>query len=181
MPNRGELSWGASMRALQRAEVAGSEALSVSEAEEGLISAAILATASLIRRSGNITYRAHLGLAPIEWVIIARLGHHGPLTQTQILERVTFDKGQMSRAVAALIRKRLISREGRTWRSFELRLTPAGAKVHTTVKQLTRERNASLGAGVSSRELRSFFKTLDKIANNAAGLLETAKSGRVDD
>ncbi len=167
------------MRASQRAEIADFDTHSVSEAEEGLISAAILITASYIRRFGNITYRERLGLAPIEWVIIARLGHHGPLTQTQILEKVTFDKGQMSRAVAALMRKRLIAREGRTWRSFELRLTPAGAKIHTTVRQMTREHNESLGAGLSSRELRSFFQTLDKIANNAAGLLATARSGKI--
>jgi DNA-binding MarR family transcriptional regulator len=162
------------MRTRQQTENADLAALSVSEAEEGL-AAAILATASLIRRSGNIAYRAHIGLAPIEWAIIARLGHFQPMTQTQIIDKVAVDKGQMSRAVAALIRKRLISREGRTSRSSELRLTPAGAKVYTTIGQMTRARNTSLEAGLSGRELRSFFETLEKIASNAAHLLEAAR------
>lgn len=161
------------MRALQRADIVDPEALSMSEAEEGLIAAAILSTASQIRRSGNITFRAHLGLAPLEWTIIARLGHHQPQTQSQILEKVMVDKGQMSRAVATLIRKRLICREGG---SFQLQLTSAGARIHTTIRRLVRQRQALLAAGLSARELRSFFQTLDKIAGNAAELLRTAKS-----
>jgi DNA-binding MarR family transcriptional regulator len=153
----------------------------LSDAEGGSVAATIILTANLIRRSGNVTYRNELGLAPAEWIMIARLGQLGPMTQRELSERTLLDKGQLSRVAARLARKRLILRQGRTWRSFELRLAPAGEELYATIRRLSRLRNAALSADISARDLRQFFSVLDKIAVNASNLLQTVKSQADED
>src|SRR5262245_4543035 len=78
----------------------------LTDAEQGLVAPALMITANLIRRAGNLTYKSQLGLSAIEWSLIARLGKDGPMTQTALADMILADKGQISRATALLAGKR---------------------------------------------------------------------------
>jgi len=148
----------------------------LTEAEDGLIAPAVIITANLIRRAGNLTYKTRLGLAAIEWTLIARIGKNGPMSQTALSDMSLYDKGQISRAAALLESKKLVARKDLTWRSVELSLTSAGVKVYTDIMRISRQRHQAYIRNVSERELRQFYKTLNTIAGNASALLESLKS-----
>jgi DNA-binding MarR family transcriptional regulator len=144
---------------------------SLTDSEGGLVAPALMIAANLIRRAGNLTYKAQLGLSAVEWTLIARLGKGGPMTQTALAEVSQFDKGQISRATSQLELKRLITRKKLTWRSEELRLAEAGMKVYNEIARMSRQRQLVYTKNVSERELRQFNKTLDIIVGNANDLL----------
>jgi DNA-binding MarR family transcriptional regulator len=148
---------------------------SLTDAEEGLVAPALMITANLVRRAGNLTYKTQLGLSAIEWTLIARLGKDGPMTQTALADMVLYDKGQISRAANQLESKRLIGRKDLTWRSVELSLTPAGMKVFADIMHIGRRRQAVYTRNVGERELRQFYKTLNTIAVNANDLLSSLR------
>jgi DNA-binding MarR family transcriptional regulator len=148
---------------------------SLTDSEGGLVAPALMIAANLIRRAGNLTYKAQLGLSAIEWTLIARLGKGGPMTQTALAEVSQYDKGQISRATSRLERKRLITRKELTWRSEELSLATAGLKVFNEITRISRQRQLVYTRNVSERELRQFYKTLDSIVGNANDLLRSLR------
>lgn len=146
------------------------------------IARTILLLSNLLRRSANMTYNAKLGLSSIAWTIIARLGADGPMTQTEMADKNLIDKGQLSRAVVELAEKGLILRESRNWRTIELRLAPEGGKVFAAIDRMSRARHRALVAGVTDRDLRILYKSLEKISINAGALLNQLKAeiGSID-
>jgi DNA-binding MarR family transcriptional regulator len=154
---------------------------SLTDTEEGLVAPALMITANLIRRGGNLTYKSQLGLSAIEWALIARLGRGGPMTPTALSDLSLYDKGQISRASALLESKRLISRQELTWRSVELSLTPSGTKLFGKIMRISRQRHEAITKNIGERELQQFYKTLNTIAANASELLASLKSDDTQD
>jgi len=98
------------------------------------------------------------------------------MTQTALADIVLADKGQLSRVTGLLERKGLIVRRELTWRSAELRLSAQGRRLYSSIHRISCERHLTLTAGVSARQLRQFYDTLDKIAANAGNLLKSLTS-----
>jgi DNA-binding MarR family transcriptional regulator len=97
------------------------------------------------------------------------------MTQTELAETSLMDKGQLSRAALKLWHKGLIGREKRTWRSIELRLSTKGQKLFASIQRISRVRHEFLTNGISSHDLRAFYRTLDTIIVNASALLTRLK------
>jgi DNA-binding MarR family transcriptional regulator len=144
------------------------------------IALTILLLANLLRRSANLTYNAKLELSSVAWTIIARLGADGPMTQTEMADKYLIDKGQLSRTAVELAKKGLISRERRNWRTIELLLAPEGRRVFATIERMSRARHRLLIAGLSERELRGLYKSLEKLNINASALLHQLKAKNGD-
>jgi DNA-binding MarR family transcriptional regulator len=146
------------------------------------IALTILLLANLLRRSANLTYSAKLGLSAVAWTIIARLGADGPMTQTEMADKYLIDKGQLSRTAVELAEKGLILRESRDWRTIELLLAPKGRRIFAAIVKMSRARHRVLVAGLSERDLRGLYKSLEKVSTNASALLNQlkAKNGGID-
>ena len=72
---------------------------------ERLVSYKVITLATLVRRTASIVYRRKLRLSQIEWSIVAIVGEHAPLSLNALADRMGLDKGQLSRGVAARVKR----------------------------------------------------------------------------
>jgi DNA-binding MarR family transcriptional regulator len=117
-------------------------------------------------------FNAELGLNAIEWTVIARVGKEAEFTQAQLATAGSHDKGQISRAVQRLQRRKLLKRDGSAGRAVPLRLTAAGSRVYESIVRISAKRRIELERGISARDLKCFCKVLDIIAVNVEELLQ---------
>lgn len=153
-----------------RAAVSAPRAL---QSVEDLVSHRIITLANLLRRSASLRYRRAFGLALIEWRIVAVLGEAVPVSLNALAHRVGLSKSQMSRGVAGLVRKRLMSRamNASDNREIALALTAQGRALYLGFKAAANERNRELTAAIREPELRRFRAVIDRLTETAESLL----------
>ena len=111
-------------------------------------------------------YRARHGILRSEWRVIFHLGRYGRLTAGEIGTRARLHKTKVSRAVAKLEGRRLLSRSPdpadgrREW----LELTPAGRQVFGELEGLARDHQARLLAPFSAEERDTLGRCLKQLA-----------------
>lgn len=102
--------------------------------------------ADLIAKHTSIK-AAEFGLNLSQWRVLAAVGEAPGRLAQHVVEMTPMDKGIVSRAVAALVEKKLIRREASAAdkRSTHLYATPRGAHVYKRVStMLQRQVNASI-------------------------------------
>jgi DNA-binding MarR family transcriptional regulator len=144
-----------------------------------LVSAKVIRLANLLRRSSTLVYGHRFGLSQIEWRIVALVGEHAPLSLNALADFMGLDKGQTSRAVSALVARRLLLREyRREGRGIRITLTARGAQIHDELMTSARERNRVLLDGMSAVERSEFFKILDRLTGLARNILELEQNAQ---
>src|SRR5215468_3959111 len=110
----------------------------VRRAGEALASNRVLALATLLRRSANLLYRRELGLSQVEWRILAMLGDQAPLTLGALVEILGLDKGQLSRTVTGLVKRRILTRVpgAQDARETHIAFTPHGQETFAALMAL---------------------------------------------
>jgi DNA-binding MarR family transcriptional regulator len=142
-------------------------------AGELLVSNKVLTLATLLRRSATLVYRRELGLSQIEWRILAIIGDRAPLTLGQIVTIMGLDKGQTSRGVTSLVRRRILARSSdeREGREVQIDLTARGRETFTSLMAIALTRNRNLVVGIGKTELQTIFTELDRLIENAKLML----------
>ena len=148
------------------------ERKSLTQDEDGNIAAALMILGQQIKRTGNMIFKAELGLNAIEWTIIARVGKEAEFTQAQLATAGSHDKGQISRAIRQLQRRKMLQRDGAAGRAVPLRLTAAGSRVYENIVSISAKQRIELERGISARNLKCFCKVLDIISVNVEGMLQ---------
>lgn len=148
-------------------------------AGELLLSNKIMTLATLLRRSATQVYRRDLGLSQIEWRILAIVGDEAPLSLSRLVTILGLDKGQTSRGVTSLVRRRILSRSTDEGDSREVRidLTARGREIFAALITTALVRNQSLVAGVGKPELATIFTELDRLIENAKRMLAATQQG----
>ena len=146
---------------------------SIGRTGDVLLSNKVLTLATLLRRSASVVYRRELGLSQSEWRIVAIVGDQAPMSLGRLVETIGLDKGQMSRSVTALVKRRILERAPVEGDSREVRidLTPRGREVFQALMLLALARNKELVAGLSATELATIFASLDRLLANAKAML----------
>jgi DNA-binding MarR family transcriptional regulator len=82
-----------------------------------------------------VTYSAEFDMTIAEWRVMAHVGRHGDLSVNVIATYTSLDKVTVSRAVARLVRKRLVRRRvnPQDARLVMLALTAAGRRIHGAI------------------------------------------------
>lgn len=142
----------------------------VQRAGELLVSNKILTLATLLRRSATLVYRRELGLSQIEWRILAIIGDRAPLTLSQLVTIMGLDKGQTSRGVTSLVRRRILARSSDE-REVRIDLTARGREAFASLMVIALTRNRSLVVGIGKPELQTIFTELDRLIDNAKLML----------
>jgi DNA-binding MarR family transcriptional regulator len=144
---------------------------------EALVSNRLLSLATLLRRSANLLYRRELGLSEVEWRIVAIVGDHAPVTLGALVEILGLDKGQLSRGVTSLVKRRILARSADPGDSREVHiaLTPHGQATFDTLITLALKRNRELVAGLDRAELAALLAALDRLLANARTMLAQAQ------
>ena len=140
---------------------------------ERLVSYKVITLATLVRRTASIVYRRKLRLSQIEWSIVAIVGEHAPLSLNALADRMGLDKGQLSRGVAALVKRGLLNRGRRpAQRGIEITLTPRGARTYDKLIELALKRNEKMLASISERNRQVLFEALDSLTGAARTMLK---------
>ena len=137
-----------------------------------LVSSKIMRLANILRRSSTVAYGRQFGLSHVEWRIIALLGEHAPATLGGLSELMGLDKGQTSRAVSALVARRLVLRKSRPQgRGIGLTLSARGSQTHAQLMLSALARNKVLLEGVDEADKIGLLAMLDRLTTRAKAIL----------
>ncbi|MEL6212475.1 MAG: MarR family winged helix-turn-helix transcriptional regulator [Pseudomonadota bacterium] len=126
----------------------------------------IVQTGEAVSRDFYAYYRREYALTRPEWRVMAHLGQYGALTARDICGRAAMHKTKVSRAVAALERRKWLKRrpDDADNRVEWLSLTPAGEKAHRRICGEAARFNEALLRRLGAKEARTFIDLLDKLA-----------------
>jgi DNA-binding MarR family transcriptional regulator len=112
-------------------------------------------------------YQARFGFGITEWRVIAVLGRYPALSANTVAERTAMDKVAVSRAVAHLLERGLLTREmhGDDRRRSVLTLSEAGYQIYDEIVPLALGRERKLLATLDADERAQLERILDKLAN----------------
>src|SRR5215470_17410641 len=113
------------------------DALSATDPEElapitAMMSSRLMVLANFLKRGAILRYKRLAGLSSVEFGLIASLGRRPPMSVVRLADAVGMDKGQISRALAGLVSRRLIAKTANPHDSREvlISLTKAGLAAH---------------------------------------------------
>jgi DNA-binding MarR family transcriptional regulator len=110
-------------------------------------------------------YRERFGLDVPEWRVMATVGPQRGCTAQYIAASTRMHKTRVSRAIAHLEERGLMTRLPRVAdrREMELRLTNAGQRLYAELVPLALERERTLLACMSKEQLHAFVAGLDRL------------------
>jgi DNA-binding MarR family transcriptional regulator len=143
-----------------------------------LLSSRLMVLANLLRRGAILRYKRLAGLSSVEFGLVASLGRRPPMSVARLAEAVGMDKGQISRALAGLVSRKLVARAAnpRDSREVLVRLTLSGLAAHDVIVAGGLERNERLLEGLSSEEVAMLLAQIDRLTARAADMLAAEKN-----
>ena len=133
--------------------------------------------ANLLKRGAILRYRRVAGLSSVEFGLVASLGRRPPMSVVRLAEAVGMDKGQISRALAGLVSRKLVSRavNPRDNREVLVCLTRTGLVAHETIVTEALQRNRRLLEHLGKDEVMLLLGHIDRLTDVAAKMLEAEK------
>lgn len=128
-------------------------------------------------------YRERYGLDIPEWRVLATLGFRNQACSAQYISHCTrTHKSTISRAVTALMKRRLVERVENEddRREFALRMTPKGNALYQELIPQLKRREQEILACLSAQERREFADLLGKI-ERSLDLVQTAQEADAKD
>ena len=121
-------------------------------------------------------YADRFKLTRDQWRVIAQLAEGPELKATELGERTSLPKMQVSRALSGLERDGLISRAADTddRRNLVVRLTASGRALYRKIEPIVLEREAFLLAALSADERAALTRALARIEERARQLQQQA-------
>lgn len=143
-----------------------------------LLSSRLMVLANLLRRGAILRYKRLTGLSSVEFGLVASLGRRPPMSVARLAEAVGMDKGQISRALAGLVSRKLVARAAnpRDSREVLVRLTRSGLAAHDAIVAGGLERNGRLLEGLSPEEVAMLLAQIDRLTARAADMLAAEKN-----
>ncbi len=143
-----------------------------------LLSSRLMVLANLLKRGAILRYQRLTWLSSVEFGLVASLGRRPPMSVARLAEAVGMDKGQISRALAGLVSRKLVARavNPRDSREVLVRLTRSGLSAHDTIVAGGLERNQQLLEGLSAEEVAGLLTQINRLTERAAEMLAAEKN-----
>jgi DNA-binding MarR family transcriptional regulator len=143
-----------------------------------LLSSRLMVLANLLRRGAILRYKRLTGLSSVEFGLVASLGRRRPMSVARLAEAIGMDKGQISRALAELVSRKLVARAANPKDSREVlvRLTRSGLAAHDAIVASGLERNERLLQGLSPEEVAMLLAQVERLTERAAEMLAAEKN-----
>ena len=111
-------------------------------------------------------YRGQYGMLRTEWRVLFHLGCYGDMTAKEICDRARLHKTKVSRAVAALQAKRILTRREleRDRRHAILQLTAKGQRVFAELSRAAHAFDSEVRASMTPEEAEILHRCLIRIA-----------------
>jgi DNA-binding MarR family transcriptional regulator len=142
-----------------------------------MMSSRLMVLANLLKRGAILRYKRLAGLSSVEFGLVASLGRRPPLSVVRLAEAVGMDKGQISRALAGLVSRKLVAKavNPRDNRETLVCLTRAGLAAHDAIVTGAQERNRRLLEQVGRDDLEVLLGHIDRLTDTAAQMLAAEK------
>jgi DNA-binding MarR family transcriptional regulator len=121
--------------------------------------------AAAVSQHLSLVYRGRFALDIPEWRVMATVGEDPSCTAQHIAASTRMHKTRVSRAIAHLVKRRLLERVRRPGdrREMQLRLSPGGRRMYARLVPLALLRERALLSCMSARELRGFITGLERL------------------
>ncbi|QOZ34158.1 MarR family winged helix-turn-helix transcriptional regulator [Bradyrhizobium sp. CCBAU 53421] len=138
-----------------------------------MMSSRLMVLANLLRRGALLRYKRLTGLSSVEFGLVASLGRRPPMSVVRLAEAVGMDKGQISRALAELVARKLVAKAAnpRDNRETLVSLTKAGLVAHDAIVAGAQERNQRLLEQLGPQDLELLLGHIDRLTLTAAEML----------
>ena len=142
-----------------------------------MMSSRLMVLANLLKRGAILRYKRLAGLSSVEFGLVASLGRRPPMSVVRLAEAVGMDKGQISRALAELVSRKLVAKavNPRDNRETLVSLTRTGLAAHDAIVAGALERNQRLLEQLSREEVALLLGHIDRLTEIAAEMLATEK------
>jgi DNA-binding MarR family transcriptional regulator len=142
-----------------------------------MMSSHLMVLANLLKRGAILRYKRLAGLSSVEFGLVASMGRRPPMSVISLAEAVGMDKGQISRALAGLVSRKLVARavNPRDNREVLVCLTRAGLVAHDRIVAGAQERNRRLLENLSAGQLEVLLAQIDRLTETAAAMLAAEK------
>lgn len=139
-----------------------------------MLSSRLMVLANLLKRGAMLRYKRLVGLNSVEFGLVASLGRRPPMSVARLAEAVGQDKGQISRALAELVARKLIAKavNPNDNREVLVSLTKAGLAAHDAIVAGAQERNRLLLEQLSNDELALLMEQIDRLTATAEKMLD---------
>ena len=139
----------------------------------GLVSLRMIRLFVILRRAGILAQRRLFGLSETEWRIMTQLGETAPLSLNGLAEAMMQDRGQLSRAVKAMVERGLLTRERKPGGpEIEIALSKEGRALYRRMLDWVHERDGALTAGIADDEIATVWRVLGTMRERAQALVE---------
>lgn len=118
------------------------------------------------------TYGEKFGISNPQWRVLFALGRRPNCTASYVVEHAALDKVQVSRAVAGLIKLKLVERQSSPGdrRNSLLNMTPKGRRIYDQIVPEALSFEDRLIAGVSPGDLRALDRCLSALMGRTKSL-----------
>ncbi|MEW6639890.1 MAG: MarR family transcriptional regulator [Pseudomonadota bacterium] len=142
-----------------------------------MMSSRLIVLANLLKRGALLRYKRLAGLSSVEFGLVASLGRRPPMSVARLAEAVGMDKGQISRALAGLVARKLVAKEvnARDTREVLVSLTKAGLSAHDRIVEGAMERQRDLLKGIDPALAQGLLAAIDVLSEKAAAMLEAER------
>jgi DNA-binding MarR family transcriptional regulator len=142
-----------------------------------MLSSRLIVLANLLKRGALLRYKRLAGLSSVEFGLVASLGRRPPMSVVSLAEAVGMDKGQISRALAGLVSRKLVSRavNPRDNREVLVCLTRTGLNAHDAMVAGALERNQRLLEQLGKEEVAVLLGHVARLTEAAATMLDAEK------
>ena len=143
-----------------------------------MMSSRLMVLANLLKRGAILRYKRLAGLSSVEFGLVASMGRRPPMSVISLAAAVGMDKGQISRALAELVSRKLVAKavNPRDNREALVCLTRTGLAAHDAIVAGAQERNRRLLEQLSAAELEVLLAQIDRLTETAAEMLAAEKS-----
>ena len=127
--------------------------------------------ADAVSREFSRIYRDRYGLTRPEWRLLATLGQYGTMTATAVGAHSAMHKTKVSRAVAALEKRRWLKRttDADDRRIEQLTLTAEGLRIYREMVPIAEAFQRQLSKAMSAARLAEFDYGLEQLENLVLG------------
>ena len=142
-----------------------------------MTSSRLMVLANLLKRGAILRYKRLAGLSSVEFGLVASLGRRPPMSVVRLAEAVGMDKGQISRALAELVARKLVAKADNPKDNREtlVCLTKSGLAAHDVIVAGAQERNRRLLEHLSKADLALLLAQIERLTATAAEMLATEK------
>jgi DNA-binding MarR family transcriptional regulator len=139
----------------------------------GLVSMRMIRLFVMLRKSGVLAHRRQFDVSETEWRIMTQLGARAPLSLNGLADVMLQDRGQLSRAVKAMVECGLLTRERKLGGpEIEIGLSARGKAMYAQMVEWVYQRDRELTQEIPGEQVATVLGVLSQMIERAQTMLE---------